>query len=171
MNEQPADPYGVLGVSSNASQLQIAQAYRRLAKRYHPDVQNDGQSSERMRRINQAWEILSSPVERARNDADHAMPRVTSNGHWSGPRRVTPARPEPMAWNAAWSAAPSEPPRYDRPYQRDATMDGPTWPGIMLLIVLGTAAFLLLLVGVVPFPLLGIVFLVIVRGLLRNIDA
>ena len=93
MKELTADPYAVLGVGRNATQQQIASAYRRLAKRHHPDVQAEGLPPDRMRRLNQAWEILSSPVERARYDADHTA-RGPVVGHWSVPRREA---------RAAWS--------------------------------------------------------------------
>ena len=151
----------ILGVQRNASQPQIAQAYRRLAKRYHPDVRHDAQSSERMRRINQAWEILSSPAERARYDADHG-PRASSYGHWSAPRRVTPV--------GAWSAAPSGTSGYVPPFRSDAQSDGPMWPGIILSILLAGFVVLLLFAGILPFPLLGLAIFAVVRGIVRRFD-
>ena len=48
-----ADPYQVLGVSKNASQDEIQQAYRKLAKKHHPDRNGD---SEMFRRVQTAWE-------------------------------------------------------------------------------------------------------------------
>ena len=59
------DPYAVLGVPRTASSMQVARARRRLAKRYHPDLHPDAASMDRMQRINEAWEILSSPIRRA----------------------------------------------------------------------------------------------------------
>jgi curved DNA-binding protein CbpA len=69
MSYQIADPYAVLGVPRNATNDQIRQAYRRLAMRYHPDLHPAERTSERMRRLNEAWQILASPVSRQRYDA------------------------------------------------------------------------------------------------------
>ena len=73
MSATTSDPYAVLGIPRYASDQQIQRAYRRLAKRYHPDLHPDARTSQQMRRINQAWEILSSPESRARYDAESAL--------------------------------------------------------------------------------------------------
>ena len=58
----PADPYQVLGVSPNASEDDIKQAYRRLAKQYHPDLHpGDQQAAQKMNEINQAYEQIKNP--------------------------------------------------------------------------------------------------------------
>lgn len=64
------DPYRVLGVARTASRDEIARAYRRLAKRYHPDA--GATPSPTMSRINDAWHILSDANRRARWDRQHA---------------------------------------------------------------------------------------------------
>lgn len=56
------DPYKVLGVSPNASDEQIKQAYRKLAKKYHPDLNpGDEVAAEKMQRINAAYEQIKNP--------------------------------------------------------------------------------------------------------------
>lgn len=66
--------YSVLGVSKNASQSEIKQAYRKLAMKHHPDRGGDaGKLSE----INSAYEILGDPTKRA--EYDNPQPRFTSN--------------------------------------------------------------------------------------------
>ncbi len=63
------DPYKILGVERNATQAAIRAAYRKLAKRYHPDL-NPGKSEaeERFKAINGAYDLLSDPDKRARFD-------------------------------------------------------------------------------------------------------
>lgn len=62
------DYYEVLGVSRNASQEEIQQAFRRLARRYHPDVNRDPGAEERFKEINEAYDVLSDPDTRKRYD-------------------------------------------------------------------------------------------------------
>lgn len=62
------DPYKVLQVDSEAEFEVIEAAYRRLARKYHPDVSPGPESQERMVRINQAWELLRDPTRRAAVD-------------------------------------------------------------------------------------------------------
>ena len=63
------DYYKVLGVESNATQDEIKKAYRRLTKRYHPDLNQDTpQAQERFQEINEANEVLSDPEKRRKYD-------------------------------------------------------------------------------------------------------
>ena len=62
------DPYEILQVSRNAEPEVIEAAYRRLARKYHPDINNESYSSDRMLRINWAYDILSDPIRRSRYD-------------------------------------------------------------------------------------------------------
>ena len=56
------DPYKVLGVSPNASDDEIKQAYRRLAKQYHPDRNpGDAAAAKKMQEINAAYEQIKNP--------------------------------------------------------------------------------------------------------------
>lgn len=56
------DPYKVLGVSPDATDEQIKQAYRRLAKKYHPDVNpGDAEAAKKMQAVNAAYEQIKNP--------------------------------------------------------------------------------------------------------------
>ncbi len=62
------DYYDILGVGRNADQEEIKRAYRRLARKYHPDVNKEQGADERFKEINRAYEVLSEPETRARYD-------------------------------------------------------------------------------------------------------
>ena len=61
--------YDVLGVPKNASEKEIRQAYRKLARQYHPDVnKNDGNTEEKFKEINEAYSVLSAEESRRKYD-------------------------------------------------------------------------------------------------------
>lgn len=62
------DYYEVLGVSRDASQEEIKRAFRRLARQYHPDVNQTKDAEEKFKEINEAYEVLSDPEKRAAYD-------------------------------------------------------------------------------------------------------
>ncbi|NMG10196.1 molecular chaperone DnaJ [Brasilonema sp. UFV-L1] len=62
------DYYETLGVSRDADKEEIKHAYRRLARKYHPDVNKEPGAEERFKEINRAYEVLSEPETRARYD-------------------------------------------------------------------------------------------------------
>ncbi|SHN27640.1 DnaJ C-terminal domain-containing protein [Actinacidiphila paucisporea] len=62
------DYYEVLGVPRSADGSEIQQAFRTLARRYHPDVNRDPAAEERFKQINEAYSVLSDPGTRARYD-------------------------------------------------------------------------------------------------------
>ncbi|MBW4521151.1 MAG: molecular chaperone DnaJ [Scytolyngbya sp. HA4215-MV1] len=64
----PRDYYEVLGVSRDADKEEIKRAYRRLARKYHPDVNKEDGAEERFKEINRAYEVLSEPETRSRYD-------------------------------------------------------------------------------------------------------
>ena len=62
------DPYKVLGISRDASDEEIKTAYRRLAKKYHPDLNpGDAEAAKKMQQVNAAYEQIKNPEKAAQN--------------------------------------------------------------------------------------------------------
>jgi curved DNA-binding protein CbpA len=159
------DPYATLGLPHTASDRQVRQTYRRLAKQYHPDLHPDTPTSEQMRRVNEAWEILSSPQRRARYDADAAL-RGSPAGHWAAPHRQSAAStPRTATWSPAWTSSPGgqayRPPRA-RPYVY-AEEDGPGWTGVLIAIAFGVVVIVGVLAGLLPAPLFGLALFLVAQ--------
>ena len=63
------DYYSTLGVSKTSSEKEIKQAYRKLARKHHPDVNPGDKSAEtRFKEINEAYEVLGDPAKRKKYD-------------------------------------------------------------------------------------------------------
>lgn len=62
------DYYETLGVARNADQDDVKKAFRRLARKYHPDVNKDAGAEDSFKEINRAYEVLSEPETRSRYD-------------------------------------------------------------------------------------------------------
>jgi hypothetical protein len=83
---QYKDYYALLGVDPGATPAQIKSAYRKLAKQYHPDVNNSTDAAEKFREITEAYDTLTDPDRRRRYDRFHGTRTGTgaSDGPWSG---------------------------------------------------------------------------------------
>ena len=80
--------YDVLGVSKKAGQKEIRQAYRRLARKFHPDLNpGDKDAEERFKGINEAYEVLSSEDKRKKYDL--------YGDNWKHAEQFEAARPGP----------------------------------------------------------------------------
>ncbi len=115
------DPYKVLQVDPDADREIIEAAYRRLARKHHPDVSADPDSTQRMIAINEAWEQLRDPVRRAA--VDRARKRSAGNTAWvaAAAAHARTAGPVPNAGQTASGPIPASPPftqadSEDRPF-------------------------------------------------------
>jgi molecular chaperone DnaJ len=88
------DLYEVLGVSKKASADEIKKAYRKLARKYHPDTNpGDAAAEERFKEIQGAYDVLSDPKKR--KEYDQFGSRVFTGGGGAGSG--------PAGWNINWS--------------------------------------------------------------------
>ncbi len=79
------DPYKILGIDRKASQDEIKRAYRKLAKKYHPDINPGNDSVERQfKEISQAYSLLGDPDKRARFDRGEIDSSGQETPRWSG---------------------------------------------------------------------------------------
>ena len=91
--------YHILGISQNASQREIKEAYRKLARQYHPD-KNPGSTyaEERFKEISQAYHVLRSPAKKANHD--HSLAYEAFRKHaGSAPAYHSPASPPPYSFD------------------------------------------------------------------------
>ena len=70
------DYYKVMGVARDATEAQIKQAYRKLARKYHPDVSKEPDAEARFKEVGEAYEVLRSAEKRAAYDRLGAGPRA-----------------------------------------------------------------------------------------------
>lgn len=68
MSVEFEDYYKVLGVDRGASQEDIQKAFRKLARKYHPDVSKEDDAEERFKKVNEAYEVLKDPESRKKYD-------------------------------------------------------------------------------------------------------
>lgn len=76
---EPKDYYKIMGLQRNASQEDIKKVYRKLARKYHPDVSKETHAEERFKELGEAYEVLKDPEKRAKYDK--------YGQHWQQPQQ------------------------------------------------------------------------------------
>ncbi|HSL77095.1 MAG TPA: DnaJ domain-containing protein [Candidatus Limnocylindrales bacterium] len=110
MSDADLDPYKTLQVDPEAEDEVIAAAYRRLARKYHPDTAAGhaaaASASERMTALNAAWELIGDPERRAAFDRRHAV-RAALSGRASDGGPDAPRPPSPDVVSRDWTSGRS----------------------------------------------------------------
>jgi curved DNA-binding protein CbpA len=155
------DPYAILGIPRDASDRQVLQAYRRLAMRYHPDRHPDGQTSEPMRRANEAWHILSSPARRRQYDAiqQRAATYGTARGTWE-PALTSAPRPSTASTR---DGTPFYPPH--------RATEEVGLPGALVVVAIAWLVLGSIFFGPLAAPIIGLAVLAGARSILAAITA
>lgn len=136
MSDQDPDPYKILQVDPEAEEEVIVAAYRRLARKYHPDTAPGTAALGRMQAINAAWELIGDPKRRAAYDRQRAIQDAVSRSAATGSGGVPGAReggtgPNVSDWDrpTGGERRDSPPPSRPRPAgTRPAASGRPTEP-------------------------------------------
>ena len=91
------DYYQTLGVKRDASKEEIQRAYRKLARKYHPDMNKEADASEKFKQAGEAYEVLKDPEKRQRYD--------TLGENWKAGQDFRP----PPGWEAHFQGAGGRP--------------------------------------------------------------
>jgi tetratricopeptide (TPR) repeat protein len=116
----PSESYRLLGVSPGASLDTIKQAYRRLARQYHPDVAGE-QSKERFQQVNEAYRVLCTWTQ----EVQQAPPTPSSKPQPQTPTKSTPASIRMEVKRAPSSSSPLTPKPMQTPTAKARKLSGP----------------------------------------------
>ncbi len=108
----PGDPYKILQVDPEAEDEVIQAAYRRLARKYHPDVAPGPEAAARMAAINAAWDRLGDPSARSAFDHERAI-RIAHAAEVARQAAGRTAPTHPSAGPSSGASRPATPPPPD----------------------------------------------------------
>ena len=104
--------YDILGVTGDTDEKGIRQAYRKLARQWHPDVNpGDSEAEAKFKRINEAYEVLSDPEKRVKydkygDDWKHADELDKARASQEGATSLT-GSPALLTSTVRWEASPA----------------------------------------------------------------
>ncbi len=123
------DAYKTLQVDPEADDEVIVAAYRRLARKYHPDTAEHEDAAVRMAAINAAWDLIGTPAKRAAYDREREA-RATTRGPGTDPGTGAAPTPTPTSPPPRPATPPPTPPRPEpETVSRDWTMGRSTMGG------------------------------------------
>jgi curved DNA-binding protein CbpA len=103
------DPYKILQVDSEAEDEVIQAAYRRLARKYHPDLAASPDAASRMAAINAAWELIGEPAKRVAYDRQRAPLATTPVQPAAGANRAESGSGDAAASGASGGSTGNRP--------------------------------------------------------------
>ena len=119
---EPGDPYKILQVDPEAEDEVIQAAYRRLARKYHPDLAPGPEAEARMAAINAAWDRLGDPAARAAFDRERSV-RLAHAAEVAR-RSAGPGQARPPTAGNARPAAPIAPDEVSRDWTSGRSNQG-----------------------------------------------
>lgn len=99
-NAHEQDYYGIMGLQPDASAQDIKMAYRRLARKYHPDLNKEADAEKNFKALGEAYEVLKDPEKRKHYDYMRSQPQQQSEQRQAGQRST--------AWPPDWDGAGGE---------------------------------------------------------------
>ena len=131
------DYYEILQVSPSAEPEVIEAAYKKLAQKYHPDVNKSPTAAEKMKKINIAHDVLGDPVQRKRYHAEW-LQRIGEKTSYTGTHAPTEPKPSSKSQprQQQWGAKRKPPPITKQPSKQRRKIAAYVVSGLVVLIIM-----------------------------------